>query len=208
MHRRALKRLIDAEAVKRAIEQAERRTSGEIRVSVSTFFWGNVRRTAERSFARLGMDRTAQRNGVLFFVVPSRRTFVVLGDEGIHAKVGQDFWDSVAAAMSARFKDRDFTGGLVHASPRRAASSRIIFPARALVTRTSSLTTWILGTRDPGSAAAAETARYGRRSANCGGRQPPSSSPRMKSTERAISSDGSSNRSVCSEPSGPVVANS
>jgi len=114
MHRRALKRLVDAEAVKRAIEEAERRTSGEIRVSVSTFFWGSIRRTAERAFARLGMDRTAQRNSVLFFVVPSRRSFVVLGDEGIHAKVGQEFWDSVAAAMSSRFKDRDFTGGLVH----------------------------------------------------------------------------------------------
>jgi uncharacterized membrane protein len=113
MFRRTLKRLVDAEAVKRAIEQAERRTSGEIRVSVSTFFWGNVRRTAERAFARMGMDRTAQRNSVLFFVVPSRRTFVVLGDQGIHAVVGQAFWDSVAAAMSARFKDRDFTGGLV-----------------------------------------------------------------------------------------------
>ena len=114
MFRSTLKRRIDADAVTRAIEEAEGRTSGEIRVSVSTFFWGNVRRTAERAFARLGMDRTAQRNSVLFFVVPSRRTFVVLGDEGIHAKVGQDFWDSVAAAMSARFRDRDFTGGLVH----------------------------------------------------------------------------------------------
>jgi uncharacterized membrane protein len=114
MHRRALKRLVDAEAVERAIEAAERRSSGEIRVSVSTFFWGNVRRTAERAFVRLGMDRTAERNGVLFFVVPSRRTFVVLGDKGIHAAVGQKFWDAVAAAMSERFKKRDFTGGLVH----------------------------------------------------------------------------------------------
>jgi hypothetical protein len=114
MLRWKLKRLIDAGAVKRAIEGAESRTSGEVRVSVSTFFWGNVRRTAEGAFARLGMDRTAQRNGVLFFVVPSRRTFVVLGDEGIHARVGQEFWDSVAAAVSARFKAGDFTGGLVH----------------------------------------------------------------------------------------------
>jgi uncharacterized membrane protein len=114
MHRRKLKALIDEEAVKRAIEGAEGRSSGEIRVSVSTFFWGNVRRAAEAAFTRLGMDRTARRNGVLFFVVPSRRTFVVLGDEGIHAKVGQEFWDSVAAAMSERFKAGDFTGGLVH----------------------------------------------------------------------------------------------
>ena len=113
MFRARLKRLVDADAVRRAIEEAERGTSGEIRVSVSTFFWGNVRHTAERAFAHLGMAQSAQRNSVLFFVVPSRRAFVVLGDEGIHAHVGQEFWDGVAAAMSARFKAGDFTGGLV-----------------------------------------------------------------------------------------------
>jgi uncharacterized membrane protein len=114
MLRRTLKKLVDQEAVTRAIEEAERLSSGEIRVSVSTYFWGDVRKTAERAFTRLAMDRTAERNGILFFVVPSRRAFVVLGDEGIHAKVGQPFWEAIAAAMSARFKKGDFTGGLVH----------------------------------------------------------------------------------------------
>ena len=114
MLRRTLKKLVDEQAVKRAIEEAERQSSGEVRVSVSTYFWGDVRRTAESAFVRLGMDRTAKRNGILFFVVPSRRAFVVLGDEGIHAKVGQTFWDAIAAAMSTRFKKGDFTGGLVH----------------------------------------------------------------------------------------------
>jgi uncharacterized membrane protein len=114
MHRAKLRKLIDAGAVKRAIEAAERETSGEIRVSVSTFFWGDVRKTAERAFSRMGMDRTRHRNGVLFFVVPSRKRFVVLGDAGIHEKVGQEFWDGVAAAISERFRKADFTGGLVH----------------------------------------------------------------------------------------------
>ena len=114
MNRWMLRRRVDAEAVRRAIEEAESRTSGEIRVSVSTFFFGNVRRTAEAAFVRLGMNRTAERNGILIFVVPSRRAFVVLGDEGIHAKVGQEFWETVAAAISRRFKAGDFTGGLVH----------------------------------------------------------------------------------------------
>jgi len=113
MHRRRFRRLIDEEAIRHAIEAAERQTSGEIRVSVATFFWGSVRRAAERAFVRMGMTATADRNGVLFFVVPSRRRFVVLGDEGIHAKVGQEFWDKVAAAMSAKFRKKDFTGGLV-----------------------------------------------------------------------------------------------
>jgi uncharacterized membrane protein len=109
-----LKKAIDAERVQKAIEESERKTSGEIRVCVARFFWGSIDRAARTAFARLGMEKTAARNGVLFFVVPSRRQFVVLGDEGIHAKVGPEFWAKVAAAVSARFRERDFTGGLVH----------------------------------------------------------------------------------------------
>lgn len=111
--RSRLRRSIDEDRVLEAIEAAERRTSGEVRVSIAPFFWGSVERAADRAFVRLGMERTAERNGILFFLVPSRRRFVVLGDEGIHAKVGADFWSKVAAAVSERFRERDFTGGLV-----------------------------------------------------------------------------------------------
>jgi uncharacterized membrane protein len=113
MHRGRFRKLVDDEAIRKAIEAAEGETSGEIRVSVSTFFWGSVRRAAERAFVRLGMTATKDRNGILFFVVPSRRRFVILGDEGIHAKVGQEFWDRVAGAVSGKFHAGDFTGGLV-----------------------------------------------------------------------------------------------
>jgi uncharacterized membrane protein len=113
--RRKLLTKIDREQVLAAIRDAELRTSGEIRVSVSRFFWGGVRKVAEKAFARLGMTRTKERNGILFFIVPSRRAFVVLGDEGIHARVGQDFWDRLASELSGRFRTGDFTGGLVRA---------------------------------------------------------------------------------------------
>jgi uncharacterized membrane protein len=104
---RVLKR-IDAERVRQAIAAAEHQTSGRVRVSLAPFFWGDVRRAAERAFTRLG------RHGVLIFVVPARRKFVVLGDEEIHARVGQEFWDDVTAAMADCFRAGDFTGGLVH----------------------------------------------------------------------------------------------
>jgi uncharacterized membrane protein len=113
MHRRRLLRRVEIERVKKAIKEAEKQTSGEIVVSVARFFWGRVRPAAERAFKRLNMKQTRQRNGVLFFIVPARRRFVVLGDEGIHAKVGQEFWDGIAAAMSEDFKKGDFTDGLV-----------------------------------------------------------------------------------------------
>ncbi len=116
IHSRAkLLRTIDRDKVREAIGEAERRTSGEIRVSVSRFFWGSVRKVAERAFDRLGMTRTKERNGILFFIVPSRRRFAVLGDEGIHAKVGQEFWDTVAAHLGEHFRKGEFTQGLVDA---------------------------------------------------------------------------------------------
>jgi uncharacterized membrane protein len=113
MTRRKLLQIIDQDRIKAAIASAERRTSGEICVSVAPLFWGNVEKAADKAFVRMGMTRTKDRNGVLFFVVPSRRKFVVLGDRGIHERVGQNFWDSVAAALSEKFRDGDFTGGLV-----------------------------------------------------------------------------------------------
>jgi uncharacterized membrane protein len=111
--RRRLLKKIDVASVRRAIEAAERRTCGEIRVSLSLFFWGSVRKAAERAFVRLGMTATKDRNAILFFIVPSRRRFVVLGDAGIHAKVGQEFWEKVAASMADDFRTGDFTRGLV-----------------------------------------------------------------------------------------------
>lgn len=114
LSRNRLKRLVDGDAVKKAVEEAERETSGEVRVAVSRFFWGSVDKAARRAFVRLSMDRTELRNGVLFFVVPSRKRFVVLGDEGIHQAVGQDFWDFLAETLSGYFKKKAFTEGIVH----------------------------------------------------------------------------------------------
>ena len=113
LHRRKLLNQLDVESIRKAIRDAERETSGEVRVSVSRFFWGSVRRAAERAFWRLGMTGTRQRNGILFFIVPSRRRFVVLGDEGIHAKVGQEFWDEIAGILSAEFRKKRFQEGLL-----------------------------------------------------------------------------------------------
>src|SRR5437870_2945247 len=113
MHRRKLIRTIDIQRIKEAIREAEKQTSGEIRVSISPFFWGKVRPAAEKAFVRLGMTKTRDRNAVLFFIIPSRRQFVVLGDEGIHAKTGQEFWDQIAAAVSEKFRRAEFTEGII-----------------------------------------------------------------------------------------------
>jgi uncharacterized membrane protein len=128
MSRRKLLAQVDAARVKEAIRRAELVTSGEIRVSVARLFWGNVYAAAARAFDRLGMHRTRRRNGVLFFVVPARRRFAVLGDSGIHEKVGQAFWEKVTGAMGELFRAGEFTEGLVRGIEMVAAELRSHFP--------------------------------------------------------------------------------
>jgi uncharacterized membrane protein len=107
---------IDVHAVEDAVRAAERGTTGEIRVCIARFpFWGDVQRAAARAFSFLGMERTRHRNGVLLFVAPRQRRFVVLGDAGIHALVEPTFWSELAERLTVAFKAGDRTGGLVRA---------------------------------------------------------------------------------------------
>lgn len=126
--RRKLMKTVDIEKVKAAIAAAERETSGEVRVSVARFFWGSVHHAARKAFHRLGMTRTKDRNGILFFIVPARKRFVVLGDQGIHDKVGQEFWECLARLMSERFKKGEFTEGLVAAIGEAGRELAAAFP--------------------------------------------------------------------------------
>ncbi len=112
-HKAFLKQL-DTAAIEAAIKEAERATTGEIRVAVLPRFRGTIEEMTERTAHRLGMTKTADRNGVLIVVDPARRTFRVWGDRSIHEKVGEGFWKSIAAAIQERFRAGDFTAGLVN----------------------------------------------------------------------------------------------
>jgi uncharacterized membrane protein len=99
--------------VLRAIQAAESRTSGEIRVFVSHHKVADVQATAREQFEKLGMTATRERNGVLIFVAPRSRVFAILGDAAIHAECGDGFWSELATTMSAAFKQGQLTEGLV-----------------------------------------------------------------------------------------------
>ena len=125
------RRLVDAERVRNAIAHAERGTSAELRVSLAPWFWGSVERAADQAFVRLGMTNTVHHNGVLFFIVPSRRAFVVLGDVAVHARLGQAFWDELAAILSPYFARAQFTEGLLLALARAGEQLALHFPPDA-----------------------------------------------------------------------------
>lgn len=121
---------IDVAAVERAVREAEGRTTGEIRVALARFyFWGDVRRAAARTFDRLGMRRTRQRNGVLIFVAPWRRRFAILGDDGVCDRVAPEFWQRLVDPLAEAFRAGDATGGLARAVASLGAELAVHFPA-------------------------------------------------------------------------------
>lgn len=106
---------LDQQRIVEAIATAEQRTSGEIRVHVQPKSRGEIRHVAEKTFERLGMTRTALRNGVLLFIASEEQRFVILGDRGIDEKVPAGFWDEIAAKLTSRFRAGEFTEGIVEA---------------------------------------------------------------------------------------------
>ena len=107
---------LDQPRIVAAIASAEGRTSGEIRVHIQPRAKGGALRfVAEKTFERLGMTKTALRNGVLLFIASEEQQFVILGDKGIDEKVPAGFWDVIAAALGARFKAGAFTEGICEA---------------------------------------------------------------------------------------------
>lgn len=107
---------LDHERIVGAIKEVEAKTSGEVRVYVQRgHFEGEALPRAEKKFLELGMERTRERNGVLIFVAPREQKFAVIGDEGIHQKCGQQFWQELVEKMRVHFQEEEFTGALVEA---------------------------------------------------------------------------------------------
>ena len=116
MHQKDFLAQLDQERIVAAIATAERQTSGEIRVHIQPKAHGEIRNVAERTFERLGMTKTALRNGVLLFIACEEQRFTILGDQGIDEKVPAGFWDEIAAKLTIRFKAGECTDRIVAAS--------------------------------------------------------------------------------------------
>lgn len=104
---------LDESRVVEAIRAAERRTTGEIRVFVSTREAGDALAHAKRRFEKLGMTHTRERNAVLLYFAPRSRKFALVGDRGIHEKCGASFWAEAVAEVQAPLQSEHFTEAVV-----------------------------------------------------------------------------------------------
>ncbi len=101
-----------------AIKEAEKITSGEIRVSIkdkAPFTLGNlsIREIAEKEFYRLKMDNTRDRTGILLLLLLKERAFYILADEGINSRVTRQAWDTIRDELQNEFQNGNFTNGII-----------------------------------------------------------------------------------------------
>ena len=99
-------------ALHTSIHEAEKFTSGEIRLHVENVCKYDVLDRAADVFKELSMHKTELRNGVLFYLSVKDRKFAILGDAGINTKVPAGFWDSIKEIVLNHFKDGLYSKGL------------------------------------------------------------------------------------------------
>lgn len=122
---------IEHDRVVRAIAEAEKKTSGEIRVFVQRGELDDPIVAARQQFEKLGMTATKERNGVLLFLAPRSQKFAVIGDSGIHERCGDAFWEQLVQKMRELFKAENFTDALVHGIHETGNLLAQHFPRRA-----------------------------------------------------------------------------
>lgn len=119
----------EQEEIKLAIQTAEFKTSGEIRVFVeSKCKESNVLDRAVQQFHHLKMQETAQRNGVLIYLAVDDKKFAIIGDKGINEKVPENFWESTKEIMLSHFKNNEMAEGLKHGIAKVGEQLKAYFP--------------------------------------------------------------------------------
>jgi uncharacterized membrane protein len=91
-----------------AIQEAELKTSGEIRVHIESHCEGHPVERAKVLFFQLGMHQTDLQNGVLIYLAYKDRKFSIVGDKGIDAKVPTEFWETIRDEMRPMLAKNEF----------------------------------------------------------------------------------------------------
>lgn len=104
---------VDEEEIVQAILQAEKNTSGEIRVHIESHTRLDHYERAKEVFHLLKMDNTKEGNGVLLYVAVNDRKFSICGDKGIDKVVPENFWESTKELIQTHFKAGNFKEGIL-----------------------------------------------------------------------------------------------
>jgi len=112
-----------------AIKSAEKNTSGELRVHIEDKCpKKEVNERVIEVFAALKMHETEQKNGILLYISTDDKKIGIWGGQGIHDKVGQNFWEEEIALIVKYFKDGKKAEGLSLALEQIGEKLREFFP--------------------------------------------------------------------------------
>ena len=118
----------DEQEIVSSIVEAEKNTSGEIRVHIEEHSEKSPLDRAQEVFFELKMNETQDRNGVLFYICVSDKKFAIIGDKGINDVVESDFWDCTKDTVIANFKEGNFKKGLVEGILKAGQRLKHYFP--------------------------------------------------------------------------------
>jgi uncharacterized membrane protein len=119
----------DQERILAEIRKAEHRTSGEIRVHVDCCAKGDALEKAREVFLKLGMTKTQHRNAVLIYIATDHKKFAIVGDEGIHQAVPENYWETVKTDMQKYFRDGKISQGICAGVREIGEKLKVHFPA-------------------------------------------------------------------------------
>jgi uncharacterized membrane protein len=100
----------DLDDIAAAVGRVEGTTSAEVRVHLEHRVqhrrgeMPDALKRAQALFGQLGMHKTRDRNGVLVYLALADRKLAIVGDEAIHARVGDAYWQRVRDLMVQHLK--------------------------------------------------------------------------------------------------------
>lgn len=121
----------ERQEILKAIKEAERQCSAELRVHLEDFCDHHPQDRAAFVFEELGMHETALRNGVLIYLAVVDHDFAIIGDIGIHQHVGPMFWQECRDEMQTNFQEGRFKQGVLAGIAKAAERLREFFPPNA-----------------------------------------------------------------------------
>lgn len=119
-----------------AVRQAERDTTGLIHVFITHAPAPDALASGKVHFEKMKMHHHRDRNAILIFIAPRSQTFAILGDEQIHARVGDSAWQSLAREMAIHFKSNDLTTAIITAIQQAGNLLATYFPKPAPMEQT------------------------------------------------------------------------